>query len=206
MEDVIVRNNGFSQGELTIRALYPEIFSPFLEFFAQDEIPVAQLRKEFRRLKHAIRTDLSARHRALENPASASSGGRRTAKEETLRNKFRCNVYTLMRELDGLDWWQFVEPLVQRKTPGKRPRSPFAKKFSDLLHYILRNTKTGKLIVFDSAAIGDVANQLAYAQRHDVPFQFLIGFLYEIGFDQAAEGERSGGWEDWYPHDLRSEQ
>lgn len=204
MSDTIVRNNRFNQEELTVHALYPEIFSSFLELFEQEEIHTKDVEKRFRQLRRAIRADLSARYEDLENPASAGSGGRLSKEEGALRNDLRRNVYVLMRELEGLKWWLHVESLVQRRTPGKRPRSPFAKKYSDLLHYILRDSKTGELSVLDSAAIGDMANQLAYAQRHSVPFQFLIGFLSEVGFDRAAEEERSGGWEDWHPRKLRS--
>jgi len=53
--------------------------------------------------------------------------------------------------------------------------------------------------VLTSAAIVDMANQLAYAKRHEVPFQFLIGFLAEVQVDLAAKKERAGEWEDWHP-------
>lgn len=197
-----MRANNFTLEKQTVPARYPEVFSSYLELFEQEEISLRRFERKFRMLCRAIRADLSVRHGDLENPASAGSGGRLSKEEDALRNEFRRNVYALMRELVGLKWWRLVEPLVQRKTPGKRPRSPFAKKFSDLLHYILRDAKTGELTVFDSAAIGDIANQLAYAQRHDVPYQFLIGFLRDVGFDQAAEKERSDAWEAWHPRSL----
>lgn len=89
---------------------------------------------------------------------------------------------------------------VPREAAKERP----CEEISDLLHYILRDEETGELVVLYTAALGDMANQLAYAQRHEVPFQFLIGFLYEVRFERAAEKERSGGWEAWHPRSLRS--
>jgi len=50
-----------------------------------------------------------------------------------------------------------------------------------------------------SDAIADMANQLAYAHKHNVPFPFLLGFLTHVGFDEAARKAREGTYEDWHP-------
>jgi hypothetical protein len=202
MKEQFARSNGFNQEVQTVRARYPEIFENFAEFLEQEDLTERDFQKRFRQLCRNLQDDLSTRHRLLANPANEGTGGRLTNREETIRNDLRRNTYILVREFVGQKWWRYIEHLVQRKTPGRRAKSQTTKQFSDVLRYILSDHETGKLLVLDPAAIGDMANQLAYAQRHDVPFQFLIGFLAEVRFEQAAAKERKGDWEDWHPRSL----
>lgn len=203
MQAEIVRKNAFTQEALTVRAAYPPIFEKFFRVFEAEEITQSKLLERFCKLCRRLRKDLIEGHRTIAKPASTGSGGRLSREEYDLRNAFRRNVYILVRDFEGLKWWPHVDSLIKRDTVGKRPRSPVAKHIADVLHFILRDENGDLPDVLNSAAVVDMANQLAYALRHEVPFQFLIGFLAEVQFDKAAERERAGAWEDWHLYSRR---
>lgn len=204
MAEVIVRRNAFTQEAQKLGATYPQVFEKFFKLFESEEIDEATLQKRFRALCKRLRADFVAGYERLKKPASAGAVGRLSAEEAELRNEFRRNVYVLVRDLDGLKWWPHIQSLIRRQTAGKRPSSVVAKPIADLIHFILRQKDDDQKEMLSSAAIVDMANQLAYAKRHDVPFQFLIGFLLEVKMDRAAEKERSGAWEDWHPRSRPS--
>lgn len=199
VDEVIVRRNAFNQEVQTVRADYPPIFQTFFKVFEVEELTQTTLQKRFRALCRRLREALIEGRSAIEKPASKGSGGRLSREEDNLRNEFRRNVYILVREIEGQKWWPHVDGLIKRQTAGKRPTSPVAKSIADLLHFILREKEEADPAVLDNAAIVDMANQLAYALRHEVPFRFLIGFLLEVRFDKAAQKERAGEWEEWRP-------
>ena len=194
-----MRRNAFTQETQTLRANYPQVFEKFFKLFEREEIDQATLQRWFRALCRRLRADFIAGYEELEKPASAGAGGRLSTEEAQLRNEFRRNVYVLVRDLDGLKWWPYIENLIKRDTAGKRPSSVVAKPIADLMHFVLGGKDGDEPKILSSAAIVDMANQLAYAKRHEVPFQFLIGFLAEVQVDAAAKKERAGEWEDWYP-------
>lgn len=209
VEDLIVRNNGFTQEVSAVHASYPNLFlKTFAKLFDGKEITKEAVQKKFKKFCHKLCDEISAKYKELKPPVSkapekVAPKRRRGEETEKLRNDLRRDVYVLMRDIEGLKWWSYIEPIVQRNTRGKRARSLLAQRYTDVLHYILRDEKSGGTIILDGAAIGEVANQLAYAHRHEVPFPFLIGFLSEVHFETAATKERSGNWEDWYPHSKR---
>lgn len=194
----------FTQEESRVRALYPDLFlKTFGKLSNPDEASEADVQKKFRKICRRLHDEVSARSAQLQATDKKAPRGRRNSAEEALRNDLRRNVYILMRDLDGLKWWRHVENLVQRKSPGKRARSITAKRYADVLHYILRDDETGNVLL-PSPAIGEISNQLAYAHRHDVPFPFLSGFLSEVHFEKAAQKERANEWESWHPSSRAS--
>ena len=205
LQDIIVRKNAFSQESQTVRANYPQVFLKFFTRLENEQIDKGTQNRWFCALCRRLRKDLVEGHDSLAEPAFTGSGGRLSKDEARLRNEFRRNVYVLVRELDGLKWWPRIESLIKRETAGKRPSSSVAKPIAELLHFILRDNNGELPDALNSAAIVDMANQLAYAKRHKVPFQFLIGFLAEVQFDIAAQKERAGEWEEWHRLSGRAE-
>lgn len=192
------RRRAFTQEVQTVRAIYPPIFRRFFDQLEADKWSEESFRKHFMILCKRLRISFVQGLTELLGRESSVAGGRRQGREETLRNDLRRNTYILFRELHGLRLWETVSDLVERKSPGKRQHSLFAKELSSLLHYILGSSDGEKPSPLPSAVIADMANQLAYAARHEVPFQFLIGFLSEVGFENAAVKGRSGTVEKWY--------
>lgn len=164
-----------------------------------DEASKAEVQKGFQNICHRIHQQIAMQLQVM----NKSHSGRRDSEEEALRNELRRNAYILMHVLDDRKAWHLIEDLIQRKTPGKRARSHMAKRYVDLLHYILRDDETGNVLL-PSPAIGEISNQLAYAHRHDVPFPFLSGFLSEVHFEKAAQKERANEWESWHPSSRAS--
>ena len=192
---VMLRNNQYNQEELVVRAVYPALFEPVSEVADPRSPDVKDVRRCFKKLCNAIRSETAAL--AVSLPEKKS--GRPTKEESAMRDLLRLLTYVLVREFEGLRWWPHIEPVIHRSTPGRRPDSDSAKRFTDVLRHITGYDQGEAAISLSSDALSDMANQLAYASKHDVPFQFLIGFLMQVGLENAAANERSESFEPWHP-------
>jgi hypothetical protein len=123
-----------------------------------------------------------------------------------IRDHLRLHCYILYRDYCGLGWWATVNNEIRRKSAGRRAKSETTKQINDLLHCITSGRKETSASLLGNNALTDIANQLAYAHKHDVPFQFLLGFLAHVGFDNAAERERHGLFESWHPQSATVNQ
>lgn len=102
--------------------------------------------------------------------------------------------------MKGLGWWPYVENMVHRKTAGRRASNLETKEFNNVLRRILPPKSDVVNPILKPNMLGDIANQLGYALKHDIPFQFLIGFLKEVGIEKAAAKQRAKEYEEWHPN------
>ena len=190
----ILRKKTYNQEELVVRAVYPALFEPIAEVSDLDSPTEKDVRKCFKKLCSAIRDETA--DLAVTLPQKKS--GRPSKEESAMRDHLRLLTYILVKDFEGLRWWPHIEPVIHRGTPGRRPDSDSAKRFTDVLWHITGFDQGEAAIPLSSDALSDMANQLAYASKHDVPFQFLIGFLMQVGLENAAANERKKSYEPWY--------
>jgi len=122
-----------------------------------------------------------------------------------LYNNLRKHVYIIVRDSQANGCWTHIEALVRRNRAGKQAKSQTAQMFADVFNYLL-NADLNELgdtealnALLDKDAVNKMSHQIAYASRHDVPFQFLRGFLLQVGLDEAVKKERKGSHEKWHP-------
>lgn len=197
-----LRRKAYNQEEQLVRAVYPTIFSGLRKLLTDETCDAADVRSGFESVCQAIQEKLNKQIGKLKKPLAKRRPGRPRDDLSAIQNDLRFYVYILVRDMKGLGWWEHIEPLIERKTPGRRAGTAAARGFADVLFYIVNQSgpATGLGNLLSSNAIADMANQLAYAYRHDVPFPYLLGFLTHVGFDEAARKQRAGGtYERWHP-------
>lgn len=158
------------------------------------------VRECFEQMCHDICDGLGELAAELKEPLTGREAGRPSKGVAKIYNDLRLKTYMVVREMESRGVWGHVDPLVARATPGRRAKNPMTKRFIDVLFFLSQSEGS---IFLERKALADIANQLAYADRHDVPFQFLLGFLAHVGFDKAAERERAGRYEIWHPKHPR---
>ncbi|MCZ0963506.1 hypothetical protein [Paracoccus benzoatiresistens] len=184
---------GCNPARLIDGALYPQVLEPLTDVDRDDGDAV---RECFEQMCHAIRVRLGELAAELEEPLTGRKAGRPSGDLAKIYNDLRLKTYMVVREMERLGVWEHVDALVARATPGRRAKNLMTRRFIDVLFFLSQSEGS---ILLERKVLADFANQLAYAHRHDVPFQFLLGFLAEIGFDEAARKERADQYEIWHP-------
>jgi len=184
-----------------VRAEYPKIFRLIPDEVDAKKYDPGEVRACFKSLCENIHTKLNEQIERLQEPWSGRGSGRPSREITDIHNNLRFDVYILVREVKRLEWWGHVKEMVDRKTPGRRAKNLTARRYIEVLYYLINDPEPGTNLseLLSSDAIADMANQLAYAHKHDVPFPFLLGFLTHVGFDEAARKAREGTYEDWHP-------
>lgn len=204
MRKMILRSKDYNQEQQIVDARYPDLFEPISKILDQEEREADDIWACFDEICRSIRKQMKKQTKAIETPKASPSSGRPSKEQSTINDFLRLHTYILVRDFEGLRWWKHIEKAIYRQTPGRRARSENTKKFTDVLHYILTAPQAAP-VALPTDALSDIANQLAYAAKHNVPFQFLIGFLMHVGLDKAAANERAGKYEAWCPYSNSSD-
>lgn len=194
------------------RANYPELLTPLAELLAPTRSPEPskkQIRKRFEETCGNIRRQLQqGLEEAAQNSKKEKSGlslpkpkggGRPGSEFAKAHDEFRRCAYILTQLVKPPEVWPTIKGIVHRDFPGPTASSKNARKINCLLHHIIQTSASDGVETLDADALGAIANQLAYALKHEVPFPFLIGFLKEVRMDEAARKERTGRYEEWHP-------
>lgn len=205
MADKLLQKDDYRRGEQIVRWTCPDLFAPLdelLDQFAErkqkgsSELPEGaeqEIQACFKKICRRIRRDteerLEGRKAGLPKAGSADD-----------LDDFKRHVYTLVRDMRKLGWWPCIEALVHRKEVGRRPKRATTKRFTEVLRYITQTSKSERGAFLSVKKLGDIANQLAYALNHDVPLPFLIGFLKDVGIEEAARKQRAELYEEWHPN------
>ncbi|QXI66103.1 hypothetical protein CP157_03895 (plasmid) [Paracoccus marcusii] len=177
--------------------MYPKGFEPISDVDIDDGEAV---RECFQQVCQAIRVKLRKHAAKLEEPLTERRAGRPSRAIAKIYDDLRLKTYILVRDMEGLGVWPHVDVIVARTTPGRRAKNQMTRRFIDVLYFL---SQAEGPIGLERKVLADFANQLAYAHRHDVPFQFLLGFLAQVGFDEAARKERADLYEPWHPKYAR---
>lgn len=150
-----LRSKGDKQEDQPVRTRYPRRLDDFIAFLEAGSITEKSLKKQFKLVCERLRNASLARYATLKRPASGETKGRLLGDEVALRNNLRRNVYIVLNATVELEGWGAIETALRREAPGKRPTSQWAKTFTDLLHFVLREHKDADPVVLTSAAIND---------------------------------------------------
>jgi hypothetical protein len=108
-------------------------------------------------------------------------------------------VYLLVNELSDRRYRTDFENVLIYKMESA-PRLSFD---SNPYYWALKAIWKDDEIGLKGSVISKYAKQLAYAARHNIPPELLIGFLYQVGgITKIANNLNSGSYEKWYRSNL----
>lgn len=197
----ILRNWDYNQNEQQlVHPVQPTLFNPIDKLLEQlDSLAEDEKAQEEELVRACFKKICGTIRRRAEREIEKLQSNRPTRSQAAAMDDLRRHTYFLVREMTGLGWWPIIEELVHHNAPGRRSNNADTKRFNDVLRYIVTPEVEGSDPLLGVNARGDIANQLAYALKHGVPYQFLIGFLKEVGMDRAAREQRADHYEEWHP-------
>jgi hypothetical protein len=193
------------------RAHYPQLLAPLAALLASTRSPKPskkQIRNCFeetcRNIRRQLQQGLEEAAQNLVKKGGLSSpkrkgGGRPGSEFARAHDEFRRCAYILTQLVKQPEVWPTIKGIVHREFFGRPPSSKIARQISYILHHIIQTSASDGVETLDADALTTIANQLAYALKHEVPFPFVIGFLKEVRMDEAAHRQRAGLYEDWHP-------